>query len=37
MPCDDSWLPNEFEASTEEIKAYREIYRFLPSYAELLV
>jgi hypothetical protein len=37
MPCQDNWLPEEFEASAAEIEAYRLIYRFLPSYSELLL
>jgi hypothetical protein len=37
MPCDDDWLPNHFEADAEDVMAYRELYRFLPSYAELLL
>lgn len=36
MPCADDWLPQEFEVSPESITAYREIYRYCPSYAELL-
>ena len=37
MPCDDDWLPSHFEAESEDILAYRDLYRFLPSYAELLL
>ena len=37
MPCADSWLPDDFEVAPEDIKTYREIYRFLPSYAELVL
>lgn len=37
MPCPDGWQPNDFPVPPEYIQAYREIYRFLPSYAELLV
>jgi hypothetical protein len=37
MPCDDAWKPREFEMSPEAITAYREIYRFFPAYAELLL
>lgn len=37
MPCDDDWSPDEFELSSEEVMAYREIYRFLPAYAELFL
>ncbi len=37
MPCSDSWIPEDFEMSSELVLAYREIYRFCPSYAELLL
>ena len=37
MPCSDGWKPKEFELSDEDVTAYREIYRFFPSYAELLL
>ena len=37
MPCADGWLPEEFELSQEDVAAYREIYRFCPAYAELLL
>jgi hypothetical protein len=37
MPCDDSWQPADFELSAEEVRAYRQIYRFYPPYAELLL
>jgi prepilin-type processing-associated H-X9-DG protein len=37
MPCADDWKPAEFELKKEELDAYREIYRFYPAYAELLV
>lgn len=37
MPCTDGWQPNEFTIPAEHIEAYREIYRFLPAYAELLI
>lgn len=37
MPCADEWKPSEFELDDEAIKAYREIYRFMPTYAELLL
>jgi hypothetical protein len=36
MPCDNKWRPSEFELPKESVKAYRELYRFFPSYAELL-
>jgi hypothetical protein len=37
MPCQDSWNPKQFELSKSTIHAYRDIYRFIPSYAELLL
>jgi hypothetical protein len=37
MPCVDSWLPEDFELSSENVRAYRDIYRFCPTYAELLL
>ena len=37
MPCDDEWRPEHFEMPGEDIDAYREIYRFFPAYAELLL
>lgn len=37
MPCSDGWQPEDFTFPPEHIEAYREIYRFLPAYAELLI
>ena len=37
MPCEDDWLPSDFELSADDVRAYREVYRFLPSYGELLM
>jgi hypothetical protein len=37
MPCEDGWLPKEFELTSEEVSAYRELYRYFPLYAELLL
>lgn len=37
MPCDDSWEPGDFEMSPEDVQAYRDIYRFIPAYAELFL
>lgn len=37
MPYDDSFSPTDFEITSELLSAYREIYRFCPSYAELLL
>jgi len=37
MPCCNGWHPPEFEFSADSVEAYREIYRFFPAYAELLL
>jgi hypothetical protein len=37
MPCEDSWEPEEFEIGKKDLKAYRDIYRFAPQYAELIL
>ncbi len=37
MPCVDKWTPKDFEMSWDNVDAYREIYRFCPSYAELML
>jgi len=37
MPCDDGWVPPDFELSTEDAMHYRSIYRYNPWYAELLM
>jgi len=37
MPCDDGWVPPDFELSMEEAMHYRSIYRYNPWYAELLL
>lgn len=37
MPCPNGWCPDEFEFTPEDAAAYREIYRFFPAYAELLL
>jgi hypothetical protein len=37
MPCADRWKPKEFELSDDAIKTYKDIYRFYPAYAELLL
>jgi len=36
MPSPDGWIPLDFEISKNDIEAYRRVYRFCPSYAELL-
>jgi hypothetical protein len=37
MPCELGWQPNEFTLPEKAIEVYREVYRFLPAYAELLL
>ncbi len=37
MPSSKAWRPSEFELRDEDVLAYREIYRFFPAYAELLL
>jgi len=37
MPSADKWRPSAFEMPAEDVAAYREIYRFYPSFAELLL
>lgn len=37
MPCSNDWSPEEFEFSPEDVKDYKEIYRYYPNYAELLL
>lgn len=37
MPCPAGWQPTEFTIPVEHIETYREIYRFLPSYVEILL
>jgi len=37
MPCSGRWTPRAFELAREEVLAYRDIYRFFPAYAELLL
>ena len=37
MPCSKKWKPQQFELRKSDIKAYSEIYRFFPAYAELLL
>lgn len=35
MPCADGWVPGEFDLDPEVVKHYRDIYRFLPAFAEI--
>jgi hypothetical protein len=37
MPCPNGWSPADFEMEPQEVQQYREIYRFLPAFAEILV
>lgn len=37
MPCDDNWEITEFEIEKEAIRSYRDVYRYCPLYAELLL
>jgi len=37
MPCSEDWVPEDFALDPEVLRRYREIYRFLPAFAELLL
>ena len=37
MPCADGWLPKDFILAAEDVLNYRNIYRFLPAFAEILL
>jgi len=37
MPCPDGWSPKEFDLDPDKARQYREIYRFLPAFAEILL
>lgn len=37
MPVSDGWYPEEFELSRDEIDDFRRIFRYYPSYGELLL
>jgi hypothetical protein len=37
MPSDPMWTPSEFDLPVGDLEAYREIYRFFPPFAELLL
>lgn len=37
MPSEPHWVPNDFEIEPEAIQDYREVYRYCPLYAELLL
>jgi hypothetical protein len=37
MPCPKRWKPKDFELPNELIERYRQIYRYYPVYAELMM
>ena len=37
MPCALGYTPSDFELPSDEVAAYRELYRYCPLYAELLI
>ncbi len=37
MPCSSDWNPSDFELEKDDLEAYRKIYRYYPTYAELLL
>lgn len=37
MPCRANWIPTDFVLQAEDVAHYREIYRFMPAYGELLL
>lgn len=37
MPLKEGWSPKEFEISEDDLNAYNAIYRYYPSFAELLI
>jgi len=37
MPCADGWKPMHCELDEDWVRIYREIYRFFPTYAEILI
>ena len=37
MPGTEGWTPKEFDLGSDETQRYREIYRFLPAFAEILL
>ena len=37
MPCDDGWVPELFELEANNVQNYRDVYRYYPMYAELLL
>ena len=37
MPCGDDWAPKDFDLDSDDARRYRELYRFLPAFAEILL
>jgi hypothetical protein len=37
MPCEDGWVPKDFELDPDDVRHYRDIYRFLPAFAEIMI
>jgi hypothetical protein len=37
MPCEQGWCPAEFEMSVDQVDQYKKIYRFYPTYVEMLL
>ena len=37
MPCREGWSPKDFEIDPDAISIYRQVYRYCPLYAELLL
>jgi hypothetical protein len=37
MPCGDDWVPKDFDLNPDDVRHYRDIYRFLPAFAEILL
>ena len=37
MPCEDGWVPGEFKMGVDDVEQYRKIYRFYPTYVEMLL
>jgi hypothetical protein len=37
MPCVDGWVPKDFELDPDDVRHYRDIYRFLPAFVEIMI
>jgi len=37
MPCSKDWSPRSFEMKPEDVSDYKKIYRYYPSYTEMLL